>query len=34
MRIDKKVKYEKIISVFDLLKKIELNNLSLITEEK
>ena len=33
-RIDKEVKYEKIVKVLDILQKYELYNLSLITEKK
>ncbi len=32
-RIDKEVKYEKIIQILDLLKKYELNNLALVNEK-
>lgn len=32
VRIDKEVQYERIIKLFDLLKKYELNNLALINE--
>ncbi len=32
IRIDKSVKYEKIVKVFNLLQKYELNNLSLVTK--
>ncbi len=33
-RIDKKVSYEKVVQVLDLLQKYNLNNLALITEEE
>ena len=33
VRIDKNVKYEKIVKVFDALQKYELNNLSLVTKK-
>ncbi len=33
-RIDKKVSYEKVVEVLDLLQKYNLNNLALITEEE
>jgi len=33
-RIDKKVTYEKVVKVLDLLQKYNLNNLALITEEE
>ncbi|NQY22175.1 MAG: biopolymer transporter ExbD [Campylobacteraceae bacterium] len=33
-RIDKEVKYEKIVKILDILQKYELYNLSLITEKK
>jgi biopolymer transport protein ExbD len=32
VRIDKEVRYERIIELFDILKKYELNNLALINE--
>ncbi len=34
VRIDKEVRYERIIQLFDILKKYELNNLALINESK
>lgn len=34
IRIDKKVEYEKVIKVLDLLQKYNLNNLALVTNEK
>ena len=34
VRIDKEVRYERIIKLFDLLKKYDLNNLALINESK
>jgi len=33
-RIDKKVSYEKVVEVLDLLQKYNLNNLALITQEE
>ncbi len=33
-RIDKKVSYEKVVEILDLLQKYNLNNLALITEEE
>ena len=33
LRVDKEVKYERLITILDKLKKFELNNLSLITEQ-
>lgn len=33
VRIDKKVRYERVVKVLDLLQKYNLNNLALITEE-
>lgn len=33
LRVDKEVKYDRLISILDKLKKFELNNLSLITEQ-
>jgi biopolymer transport protein ExbD len=34
VRIDKEVRYERIVRLFDLLKKYELNNLALISESE
>jgi len=34
VRIDKSVKYERVVKVLDILQKHSLNNLALITEEK
>lgn len=34
VRIDKKVEYERVVKVLDLLQKYDLNNLALITNEK
>ncbi len=34
VRIDKKVEYERVIKVLDLLQKYNLNNLALVTKEK
>jgi len=34
VRIDKKVRYERIVKLFDILKKHDLNNLALINEPK
>lgn len=34
VRIDKEVRYERIIKLFDILKRYELNNLALINESK
>lgn len=33
LRVDKEVKYDRLISILDKLKKFQLNNLSLITEQ-
>lgn len=33
LRVDKEVKYQRVINLLDLLKKYELNNLSLITDK-
>lgn len=34
LRIDKKVVYEKVVKVLDLLQKYELNNLALVTDKE
>lgn len=34
VRIDKKVQYERVVKVLDLLQKYNLNNLALVTEEE
>jgi biopolymer transport protein ExbD len=34
VRIDKKVPYEKVVKVLDLLQKYSLNNLALVTNEE
>lgn len=34
VRIDKKVPYERVVKVLDLLQKYELNNLALVTQEE
>jgi len=34
VRIDKKVEYERVVKVLDLLQKYNLNNLALVTNEK
>lgn len=34
VRIDKEVRYERIVKLFDILKRYELNNLSLINESE
>jgi biopolymer transport protein ExbD len=34
VRIDKEVKYERVVKVLDILQKYSLNNLSLVTERK
>ncbi|MGM0519429.1 MAG: ExbD/TolR family protein [Campylobacterota bacterium] len=34
VRIDKSVKYERVVKVLDLLQKYDLNNLALVTNEK
>lgn len=34
VRIDKAVRYERVVALFDILKRYELNNLALISESK